>query len=88
MISIRLLCYCGKDVYLYEYLNNWEKFGKTSLPEKATQTFYSHLNMEDITDVDYTHAKKVCKGLKDLDEYHDFYVQRATLLFGDVFNNF
>ena len=44
--------------------------------------------MEDITDVDYTHAKKVCKGLKDFDEYHDFYVQRATLLFGDVFNNF
>ena len=88
MISVRLLCYCGKGVYLYEYLNNWEKLGKTSLPEKATQTFYSHLNMEDITDVDYTHAKKVCKGLKDFHEYHDFYVQRATLLFGDVFNNF
>ena len=47
--------------------------------------------MEDITDVDYTLAKKICKGLKNikhLDEYHDFYVQSDTWLFGDVFNNF
>ena len=47
--------------------------------------------MEDITDVDYTHAKKVCKGfknIKNLNQYHDFYVQSDTLLFGDVFNNF
>ena len=28
---------------------------KTSLPEK--KDFYSHLNMSDITDADYTHAK-------------------------------
>ena len=28
---------------------------KTSLPEK--KDFYGHLNMSDITDADYTHAK-------------------------------
>ena len=39
-------------------MDNWEKFIETSLPEK--EDFYGHLNMEDITDVDYAHAKRVC----------------------------
>ena len=39
--------------------------------------------MEDITDVDYVQAKKVCKDLeiKNLGEYHDLYVQSDMLLF-------
>ena len=41
---------------------DWEKFNGTSLPEK--EDFYSHLNMEDITDPDYRHAKRVCKDLR------------------------
>ena len=45
-----------KDICLYEYLDGWEKLNETSLPEK--DDFYSHLNMEDITDADYAHAKK------------------------------
>ena len=40
-------------------MDGWEKFNETSLPEK--EDFYSHLNMEDITDTDYSHAKRVCK---------------------------
>ena len=40
----------------------WHKFNETSLPEK--EDFYSPLNMEDITDADYTHAKRVCKDLE------------------------
>ena len=44
-----------KDVYPYEYMDNWENFNETSLPE--IENFYSHLNMEDITDADYAHAK-------------------------------
>ena len=36
-----------------------EKFNETSLPEK--EEFYSNLNMEGITNVDYMHAKRVCK---------------------------
>ena len=47
-----------KGVYPYEYMD-WEKFAKTSLPEK--EDFYSHLNMEDITDTDHTYAKKSYK---------------------------
>ena len=46
--------------------------------------------MEDIGDADYAHAKKVCKDfeIKHLGEYHDFYVQKNTLLLADVFKNF
>ena len=32
-----------------------EKYNKTTLPEKKT---YSYLNMEDLTDLDYIHAKR------------------------------
>ena len=48
-----------KGVYPYEYMDHWEKFIKTLLPEK--EDFYSHLNMEDITDADNPHSKRVCK---------------------------
>ena len=46
--------------------------------------------MKDITDADYAHAKRVCKDfeIKNLGEYHDFYVQSDTLLLSDVFENF
>ena len=39
-----------KGVYPYEYMDDWEKFNETLLPEK--EDFYSHLNMEDINDED------------------------------------
>ena len=48
-----------KGVYSYQYMNDWEKFSEVSLPEK--EDFYSHLNIKDITDDDYTHAKKSIK---------------------------
>ena len=46
--------------------------------------------MEDITDADYTHAKRVFKDfeIKNLGEYHDLYVQSETLFLADVFENF
>ena len=58
-----------------EYMDDWGKFNETSLPEK--EDFYSHLNMEDITNVNYAHTKRVSKDfeIKDLGEYHDLYVQ-------------
>ena len=37
-------------------MDDWEKFNETSLPEK--KSFYSHLDIEDITDANDTHAKK------------------------------
>ena len=46
--------------------------------------------MENITDADYKHAKRVCKDfeIKRLREFHDLYVQSNTLLLRDVFENF
>ena len=46
--------------------------------------------MEDITDADYAHAKKVCKDyeIKNLGEYHDFCIQSDMLLLADAFGNF
>ena len=46
--------------------------------------------MEDITDADYAHAKRICKDfqIKDLGQHHDLYVQNDTLLLADVFENF
>ena len=77
-----------KDVFPYEYIDDWEKFNKTSLLEK--EDFYSHLNVKDITDADYVHAKKVCKDFEigNLGEYHDLYVQSNKVLLVDLFENF
>ena len=41
---------------------NSASLSKTSLPSK--RRFYSYLNMEDITDVDYTNIKRGCKDFK------------------------
>ena len=38
-------------------MDDWEKFNHTSFPE--TEDFYSHLNMVDVIDEDYTHAKSL-----------------------------
>ena len=69
-------------------MDYWEKFNETSLPEK--EDFYSQLNMEDITDADYVHAKRVCKNfeIKNLGEYQELYRQSNTLLLADGFENF
>ena len=77
-----------KGVYLYEYMDNWERFNETSLPNK--KSFRSNLNMENIEDIDYRHGNNIFKRfkLKNLGEYHDLYVQSDTLLLADVFENF
>ena len=77
-----------KGVYPYEYVDNWKKFDKTSLPNK--EDFYSNLNMEDINNIDYRHANNVFKRfeLENLGQYHYLYVQSDTLLLADVFENF
>ena len=88
--------FCNKDIikfvllireaiYPYKYMDSWERFDETSLPHK--EAFYSSLNMENIADIDYRHAKKVLKKfkLKNLVDYHDLYDQSDTLLLADVY---
>ena len=74
-----------KGVYPYEYMDSWKRFNATSLPEK--EAFYSNLNMEDITDGDHWHVKRVLKHVsnKNLGDYHDLSVQSDTLLLADVY---
>ena len=47
-------------------MDSWERFNQTSLLNN--KAFGSELNLEDTTDEDYTHYKKVLKelGLKNL----------------------
>ena len=46
-----------KGVYPYEYMDSWERFNETSLPDK--KYFYSELNLEHIIDKNYSHAQKI-----------------------------
>ena len=77
-----------KGVYPYEYMDGWDKFNETSIPSK--ESFYSNLTMENVSETDYRHANNVFKTFKlnNLDDYHDLYVQKDTLLIADVFENF
>ena len=77
-----------KGIYPYQYMDSWKIFDETLLPNN--EDFYSILNMEDITSVDYRHAKIVYKEFKinNLGDYCDLYVQSDTLLLADVFENF
>ena len=81
-----MFCYFG--IYPYEDMDSWEKFDETTLPPK--ESFYSNLNLEDISDEDYAHAQKVWDvfEINNWGEYHDLYVQSDTLLFADVYENF
>ena len=67
-------------------MDEWEKFNETSM---AKEQSYSNLNMEDITDANYMHAKTVWKDfqIKNLSEYHNFFLKNETLLLADVFKN-
>ena len=69
-------------------MDNWERFDKTSLPNK--ESFYGNSNMDNIDDIDYRHGNNVFKRfkLKNLGEYHDLYVQSNTFLLADVFKKF
>ena len=51
-----------KGVYPYEYMNSWERCDKKVLLNK--EDFYSCLNMEDITDIDYNHGERVYREFK------------------------
>ena len=73
-----------KGVYPYEYVYGWEQFDERSLPNK--ENFYGCLNMEDITDIDFKHAKRAFREFKinNLGDYHNLYVKSDTLLLADL----
>ena len=77
-----------KEIYAYEYMDNFERFKETQLPRK--ESFYSSLNDGNITDEEYQHALKVwgTYNCKNLGDYHHLYVRTDVCLLADVFENF
>ena len=77
-----------KGVYPYDYMDSIDRFDKTTLPN--IEKFYSKLQLKDISEKDYKHAKKVWDifEIKTLGEYHDLYVQADTAQLSDVFESF
>ena len=77
-----------KGVYPYDYMDSFEKFEESRLPNK--EYFFSIMNNDHITDEDYQHAQNVWNefGLSKMGEYHDLYLKSDILLLADVFENF
>ena len=77
-----------KGVYPYEYMDDFEKFKKQSLPKKTS--FFSRLKQEKISEEDFLHAQKVWKEfeLKNMGDFHDLYLKTDVLLLADVMENF
>lgn len=70
-----------KGIYLYEYMDSFERFRETKLPAK--EAFYTKLNDKHISEEEYEHAQKVweafdCKNL-------DLNLTTDVLLLADVF---
>ena len=77
-----------EGVYLYEYVNSWDRFNETQLP--PIDAFYSNLNMSSISEEDYQHAQKVWEefGIRDQGDYHDLYLRTDVVLLANVYETF
>ena len=61
--------------------------GSMKLHYQKKKKIYSHLNLEVITDEDYTHSKRIREDFetKNSEKCHNLYVRSNTLLLADVF---
>ena len=77
-----------KGAYPYDYMDSFQRFSERSLP--GIEDFYSILNDTNISESDYSHAKRVWSTfqIRDLGEYHDLYLRTDVLLLADVFESF
>lgn len=78
----------GKGGHPKICMNNQKGFNKTTLATK--EEIYRNLIMEDITDENYKHAKRVWRDIKlqNLGDYLDLCNQSYTLLLADLFKKF
>ena len=58
----KFILFLRKGISPYEYIDTWERFDETSLPDK--EHFYSSLNMEGIITIDICMQKYYMKNLK------------------------
>ena len=77
-----------KGIYPYEYMNSWDRFNETKLPNK--ETFYSNLNTSGVSNKEHEHACKVWNEFKirNMGKYHDLYLKTDTILLANVFESF
>ena len=77
-----------KGVYLYEYMDNFQKFSKDKLPDKCN--FFSFLKDECVSEKDYKIAIDVWNVFKinTIGDYHNVYLKTDVLLLADVFETF
>ena len=88
-----------KDAYSYEYIDSFKIFFEEKLPNK--KYFYRSLKdgttdvngkklNGDITDEEYLTCIKILNkfNMKNIDDYHDYYLKEAVLLLADVFEKF
>ena len=83
ILPISVFGWLGKNLMKQHYQNHLNTFSHL-----LESHFYSHLNMEDIADADYTNTKRVKDfEIKKLGDYHDLYLQSNALLLADVFES-
>ena len=77
-----------KAVYLYEYMDSFEKILDKKLPDRYD--FFSSLKDEFINEKNYLHAINVWNMLKmnTMGDYQEFYLKTDVLLLADVFEKF
>ena len=77
-----------KGVYPYEYMSSFERFDETELPPR--DAFFSSLKGKGIDDEDYAHAQTVWDAfdIKNMGDYHDFYLLTDVVLLADVMQAF
>jgi len=77
-----------KGVYPYSYMDSFEKFEETSLPEKSK--FFNDLKKKHISDKDYAFIHELWNTfqLKTMGDLHDLYMETDVLLLTDVFEEF
>ena len=77
-----------KGIYPYEFMDDFEKFKKQSLPKKTS--FFSRLKQEKVSEEDFEHAQRVWREfeLKNMGDFHDLYLKTDVLLLADVMENF
>jgi DNA-directed RNA polymerase subunit RPC12/RpoP len=84
--SIELLS--RKGVYPYNYMDSYHKLNLVGLPPQ--EAFYNDLLEENISDIEYAHAKNVYEkfGCRTFRDYHNLYLETDVLLLSDVLANF
>ena len=77
-----------KGVYMYDYMNNMERFHETSLPSK--DQFFNKLSDKHISRKQYQHAQRVWNEFlcKTLEDYRDIYLKSNALLLAGFFEKF